>query len=136
MPCSTVSSDAVALGLVAAPMGTPAVKGACWFDPVTWVSGRRVGVGLWLWLFLAAAGVRRRAGGVKLERPQRAPSGAGEDERAWCRQAGGRWSGARNSLLQDEGGKVAVLVPRSRVGCRSGLTCTHSAVFLLAGRSW
>jgi hypothetical protein len=29
-----------------------------------------------LWLFLAAAGVCCRAGGVKLERPQRAPLGA------------------------------------------------------------
>jgi hypothetical protein len=46
-------------------------EGGDWIDPVTCSPAAGVWVGLLLWLFLVAAGLCRRAGGVKLERPPR-----------------------------------------------------------------
>jgi hypothetical protein len=64
-------------------MGTPAVKSACWIDPV--ICSRLPGwVGLLSWLFLVAAGLCRRAarGQAISARSRGARQGVGEDERA------------------------------------------------------
>jgi len=55
-------------------------------------------VGLWLWLFLVAAGLCRRAGGVRLERPQRRAGRRGRGRTSFMPSSGGRWWGARKSL--------------------------------------
>jgi len=82
MPCSGVSSDDVALGLVAAPMGASAVKWPCWIDPVTWALDRRVGAGLWLWLSSLLPVCAAAQAGSSWSARSAASAGAGEDEGA------------------------------------------------------
>jgi hypothetical protein len=90
---------------------------------------RRAGRGLCLWLFLVAAGLRRCAGGVQLERPQ---PRSGEDERAGCRQAAADHRERGRACWVGLMGEDPGWFPGVR-GCRSGLTYTHPAPAWAAG---
>jgi hypothetical protein len=118
-----------------APMGTPAVKGACWVGPVSWSrasgwDGTVVVLSSWL------PGLRRRAvRGQTGARPQRRAFRRGRGRTSSMPASGGRSWGARKSppcagvVVQ----KVAGLL--SPGGSRVAGVVSHAPIRLLPGRT-
>jgi hypothetical protein len=109
-------------------MRAPVVKRACWIDPVTcWLAAGLDGTVVVAFPSLLPVCAVAPGRGSSWSARRAGPAGAGEDERAWGRQAAAdhRERGTASCGVGVCGGRWLVSPARVVVGV--GLTCTHSA---------